>query len=156
MKDRVVVVTGAARGIGAETARQLLAAGARVAPLDLDGAALEGTVRALDPSGSRTAALRVDVTDRAALDASVTALVERWGRVDAVVHGAAIIVPGAIDTLAPEVLVRGARGALVKLITYSPWLFARIYPVLDAMGERARRAYLRRLDEAPPTRPESR
>jgi len=281
MKDRVVVVTGAARGIGAETARQLLAAGARVALLDVDGVALDGTVRSLDPSGSRTAALTVDVTDRAALDASVTALVERWGRVDAVVHCAAIIVPGAIDTLAPdvlrrhvevnllgamfvaqalvplmkrqgrghlvlvgslggyapmpneapycatkfgvrgfaralglelrgtgvavslvcpdsvetdqlrtearsagtsmsftsppmppaqvarailgtlrqpraEVLVPGARGALVKLITYSPWLFARIYPVLDAMGEKARRAYLRRLDEAPPTRPESR
>jgi NAD(P)-dependent dehydrogenase (short-subunit alcohol dehydrogenase family) len=80
-------VTGAARGIGLETARLLVARGARVTLTDLDAAELEAAAASL---GGATLAIALDSTDRDALDAAVASTVRRFGGLDVVVANAGI------------------------------------------------------------------
>lgn len=82
VEGKVVLVTGAASGIGLATARRLLADGARVVGADLADAA--------DDLGDRWAYVPTDVTDEAAVQALVAAAVEAGGRVDGVVNAAGV------------------------------------------------------------------
>ena len=89
LTGKVAFVTGAARGIGLETARELVARGASVALVDLD---LDAAQRAAgELHDTRALGLAADVTDRGALQRAVAATVERFGRVDVVVANAGIV-----------------------------------------------------------------
>jgi len=104
MTGRVVVVTGAARGIGAATVRRLADGGDRVIAVDAcagETAALPyqlATREELDavvaPYGDAVVAHVADVRDRAALQSAVDLAMDRWGRVDAAVAAAAVIAGG--------------------------------------------------------------
>ncbi len=93
---QVVVVTGAARGIGAATARALHARGARVALVGLEPERLDALAEEL---GADAAAFEADVTDRAALEAAVRGTVERFGGIDVVIANAGIAPVGTLATL---------------------------------------------------------
>lgn len=101
---KVALVTGAARGIGFETARQLHAKGASVAVLDLNR---EDAQRACDAIGERTCAIDADVTDTAAMQLAVNEVVDRFGGLDIVVANAGIAPPARPMTkVGPEVFER--------------------------------------------------
>jgi NAD(P)-dependent dehydrogenase (short-subunit alcohol dehydrogenase family) len=88
LKDKVAVVTGAARGLGAEFAVRLAAAGAKVAAVDiLDSGA---TVDAIKKAGGDAIASKVDVTDPAALKALAAAVKDKFGPAHILVNNAAI------------------------------------------------------------------
>ncbi|WP_409019370.1 SDR family NAD(P)-dependent oxidoreductase [Brevundimonas vesicularis] len=90
LKDRAVVVTGGASGIGLETARILAADGARVGVLDLDGDAVARTVAALEAMGAVAAGVALDVRDEAALAAAADGLEAKLGPVFGLVASAGI------------------------------------------------------------------
>jgi 3-oxoacyl-[acyl-carrier protein] reductase len=85
---RVVIVTGAARGIGAGTAKRFADEGASVAVLDLDEASASQTAAGL--GAERAIGVGCDVSDAAAVDAAVTRVVEELGKVDVLVNNAGI------------------------------------------------------------------
>jgi NAD(P)-dependent dehydrogenase (short-subunit alcohol dehydrogenase family) len=87
------VLTGAAAGIGEATARRLVSEGARVALLDRDE---PGLARVTADLGSRTAAFVADVTDAAAVDTAIAAVIERFDGIDVVVANAGI--GGTVET----------------------------------------------------------
>jgi len=90
LNGKVALVTGAARGIGFETARQLHLRGASVAVLDLDA---EQAREAAERIGPRAFGVRADVTDEGGMLAAVAAVVDRFGGLDVVVANAGIAPP---------------------------------------------------------------
>jgi NAD(P)-dependent dehydrogenase (short-subunit alcohol dehydrogenase family) len=87
LNGKVALVTGAARGIGYETARQLHMRGASVVVVDLDA---EQSREAAERIGERAVGIATDVTDHAAVMATVAETVERFGGLDVVVANAGI------------------------------------------------------------------
>jgi NAD(P)-dependent dehydrogenase (short-subunit alcohol dehydrogenase family) len=85
LNGKVALVTGAARGIGYETARQMHMRGASVAVVDLDP---EQAREAAERIGARAIGIGADVTDESALRAAVAETVERFGGLDVVVANA--------------------------------------------------------------------
>lgn len=90
LNGKVALVTGAARGIGYETARQLHARGASVAVLDLDP---DQAREAAERIGPRAIGIAADVTDRGAMMGAVAETVERFGGLDVAVANAGIAPP---------------------------------------------------------------
>ena len=90
MQGQVAAVTGAASGLGLATAQVLARAGARVMLLDVDAQGLEAARQAIASEGGQVEAALLDVSDRAAIRAVIDGIVQRHGRLDAVVANAGI------------------------------------------------------------------
>ncbi|MBE1489942.1 3-oxoacyl-[acyl-carrier protein] reductase [Plantactinospora soyae] len=88
--DRVAVVTGGAQGIGSATARRLAAEGASVAVVDLDAQRAQGTADEIVAAGGRASGFGCDVTDGAAVSATIDQVVEAYGKLDILVNNAGI------------------------------------------------------------------
>ena len=87
---RSVIVTGAGQGIGAEYARQFAAAGAHCTVVDLNPDTAHAVADQITRSGGTAVAATVDVTDPAASEDLARAVIERFGRIDALINNAAI------------------------------------------------------------------
>ncbi|WP_040872127.1 3-oxoacyl-ACP reductase FabG [Nocardia exalbida] len=89
--QRVAVVTGAARGIGAAVARRLAADGMAVAVLDLDEAACTTVVDEIESADGRALALGVDVSDEAAVTRAIDRVAAELGAPAVLVNNAGIL-----------------------------------------------------------------
>ncbi|WP_136709484.1 3-oxoacyl-ACP reductase FabG [Agromyces sp. H66] len=89
--NRTAIVTGAARGIGAATARRLAADGHAVAVLDLDAASCAETVAAIEAHGGRAIAVGANVADAAAVEGAVTRVAAELGAPTILVNNAGIL-----------------------------------------------------------------
>jgi 3-oxoacyl-[acyl-carrier protein] reductase len=89
--QRVAIVTGAARGIGAATASRLAADGMAVAVLDLDQASCAGTVDAITEAGGRAVAVGADVSKSDQVEAAVDKIVAELGPPAVLVNNAGVI-----------------------------------------------------------------
>ena len=113
LDGKVALVTGAQRGIGFACAEALLGAGAQVACVDLPGPGLEDAIARL---GERASAHPSDLSQAERAPALVAEVLERRGRLDALVGAAGVLAPSSILDLTPDEWDRtlgvNARGAV--------------------------------------------
>jgi NAD(P)-dependent dehydrogenase (short-subunit alcohol dehydrogenase family) len=100
LDGKVAIVTGAASGIGAATARRFVSEGARVVIADVNDEAGTAVARGL---GSAAAFRHTDVTSLPQLEAAVAFAVDRWGGLDVMHNNAAMTGGGYVGELDPEV-----------------------------------------------------
>src|SRR5690349_5497079 len=128
---RVAIVTGAARGIGAATARRLAEDGFAVAVLDLDEGSAQGTAEAIQGAGGRAIAVGADVSDAEAVGTAVARIASELGPPVVLVNNAGVIRDNMLfkmtdadwDTVM-NVHLRGAflmSRATQKLMTEAGW-----------------------------------
>ena len=102
LAGRTVLVTGAARGIGAATALAMAEAGASLALLDRDGAGLERVAGEIGGAGGEAMAVTGDVTDASSVRKAVTAAIERWRRLDVLVNNAGVLRDATLGKVSDE------------------------------------------------------
>src|SRR5215510_13533600 len=86
LKDKVAMVTGPAKGMGAEVTRALAREGADLVLVGRDTAAIEPVAAEVRKLGRRVAVARCDVTNAAEVEAAVEAGVDAFGRIDILVN----------------------------------------------------------------------
>lgn len=139
LTGRVVVITGAARGIGAAAARAFVAEGATVVISDIDEQALVAAAQAIRP----VLALPLDVSDRASFDALLDRVEAEVGPIDVLVNNAGIMpvarvneIPQALAQRVLDVNVKGVtngtRSALNRML---PRRSGHIINIASAFGE---------------------
>ena len=96
LEGRVALITGAAKGLGAATARGMAAEGAPVALSDVDTEGGEALSVELAEAGHQTMFIRLDVTKEADWEAAIAAVVGRFGGLDILVNNAGV---GIIEPL---------------------------------------------------------
>jgi 3-oxoacyl-[acyl-carrier protein] reductase len=112
LRDKVVIVTGVAAGIGRATALRFGGEGARVACWDIDGAGA-ALAAELESRGGKASFHSVDVTKTASVEQAVTATLEAFGRVDVLVNNVGIVRNAQ--------LVKWRDGAQVSVMTDEQW-----------------------------------
>lgn len=103
MSDRVAVITGGARGLGAAMAAALASAGATTVLVGRDLSHAEATAAELHSGfGAVCAAMQADVTKPADVRALIEGIMKQYGRIDTLINSAGINIRGSIDDLSYE------------------------------------------------------
>jgi len=116
--NRVALVTGGSRGIGAAIAKRLAADGANVAITYTKGAdAAASVVKEIERNGAKAIAIQADATDAAAVEAAVEKTVATLGQLDVLVNNAGTAIPKKFEETTLEEIDHmfslNVRGALV-------------------------------------------
>lgn len=125
LKDKVAIVTGAASGIGAATARLFAAEGARVALVDRDAEGL----RKVTGEIAGALAIEADVSDNAQAAEGVARVMTHWGRIDVLMTAAGVSFGGTVDAIEESVWDR--TFAINVKGTYL-WVHHAIKPMIAA------------------------
>ena len=137
LQDRVVLVTGAGRGIGRTIAETFARDGASVVALDLNAEDVDHLETELSASGATVMPVACDVRDAAAVDAVVGEVVQRFGRLDVLINNAGINVEGRLEELDAAAWDRcfevNVRGTFTTCRAVAPVMKAqRSGPILNA------------------------
>ena len=97
LDGKVALITGAARGIGGETARLMVEAGAKVAIGDVLDERGRATARTLESVGGEALYLNLDVTSEEAWSAAIAAILARFGKLDVLVNNAGLFLGKDIE-----------------------------------------------------------
>lgn len=128
MQGKVVVITGASRGIGAAAVRVFSDAGAKVALLAQSAKAIDLLAAEI---GVDAVALPCDVADAGAVSGAISAVLARWGRVDVLINNAGVIAPIARIADADADDWGGAVDVNLKGVFYA---MRCVIPVMRAQG----------------------
>jgi NAD(P)-dependent dehydrogenase (short-subunit alcohol dehydrogenase family) len=128
LSGKSVLITGAARGIGAATARLLAGRQTRLSLIDMQGPALQQL--ALD-LGETMLYQQVDITQRDAIEDAVAATVERFGQLDVAVVNAGVVTVGSVERGDPDAF---ERVVMVNLLGSWRTVRAILPHIIEARG----------------------
>ncbi len=114
--DKVVVVTGAARGQGRESARAFAAEGASLAVTDMLGDDLRETVRLIESAGGQAVSVAGDLTNPSTIDSLVEAATARFGGIDVLHNNAGVLIGGTLEETDVAEFERAFR---INVVTHS-------------------------------------
>jgi NAD(P)-dependent dehydrogenase (short-subunit alcohol dehydrogenase family) len=117
LKDKVILITGGASGLGAAICRRLASDGAILVAADLNRKRAEDIAADIVLTNGRCHAVGLDVTDADAAASAVSEIVQEFGHLDVVVNSAAVDVTEALDILSladwDRVLATNLRGPFI-------------------------------------------
>ena len=113
LEDSVILITGAARGLGAAMAKGVAARGARPVLVDIEKASLGDTRRACEAQGAEVGCYAADVSREAEVERLFERVVRDFGRLDASINNAGILRDG--------LLVKAREGEVVDKLSLEQW-----------------------------------
>ncbi len=116
LKDKIVIITGAAGGIGSATARLLAGRGAVLVLTDIKKDALEALAAELTAAGAKALTHVHDVRDPASWQALTDRVQAELGGIDILINNAGVVHPGAAEELVPEKLQQQIQVNLIGTI----------------------------------------
>ena len=135
LKDRVIIVTGGAHGIGRAYCHGLAAEGAKVVVADLDILAAETVVRNLGELGSDALAVRADVSQAEDVETMARSAAERFGTVDGLINNAAVFQVPAMSRVPFEQIPIDEWDRLIAVNLRGVFLGCRaVVPYMKAQG----------------------
>lgn len=102
LQDKIIMITGAASGIGKATALACTKYGATIVAVDLRKDVLEATVKELNEVGGKAIALTADVTDRKSVAVAVKSAQDKFGRIDCLFNNAGVCIPNMLLDVSDE------------------------------------------------------
>lgn len=102
LKDKVVIITGASTGLGADAAKGFAEAGAKVAIFARGMESMEEVARPLREKGYIVETVECDVTNEEQIKAGVDYIIEKHGRVDVLINNAGVAVRGGVHEMTEE------------------------------------------------------
>ncbi len=102
LQEKVVIITGAGRGIGRESAMSLAREGAKVVVCDRDAGSVAEVVSKIEAAGGQAMEGTVDVTDRPQLTELAERVVSKWGRIDVLINNAGITADSTLAKMTEE------------------------------------------------------
>lgn len=143
LANKVALVTGASRGIGAAIAKRLAAEGASVAITYVkDAASADAVVEAIEQKGGKAIAIQADAADTSAVTAAVEKAVAGLGRLDVLVNNAGIAIAKKFEETTPEEMDKmldiNVRGVFATTLTALKHMNdgGRIINIGSCLGER--------------------
>src|SRR5438128_2829965 len=109
LRNKIFVITGGSRGLGLVIARQIVAAGGKVALIARDGDELGRAKADLAPHGSVVLTIECDLLDDEQIRPAVRQIIDRFGKIDILINNAGIIEVGPIEHMTPEDFERAMR-----------------------------------------------
>lgn len=151
-KQCVVVVTGAADGIGRTTARHFVQAGGKVAIADINQDKGERVADELHRTGGDVCFVKTDMADSDSVRALVEHVTDTWGRLDILVNNAAIAVSGSVTEISEEDwnrvldtnlggVWRGMRFAIPVMLKQGSGVIVNVSSMQGQLGFRGWSAY---------------
>ena len=138
LTGKCAFVTGASRGIGRSVAVSLAQAGADVALLGRDNAALGQTLKAVTSLGRRALALQADVTSAASMETAVASACKEFGKIDILVCNAGVQNLKPFLDMVPEdwrgLIATNLEGAIVTMQSVGRRMVAQKSGVVIAMA----------------------
>ncbi len=102
LKDKVAIVTGSGRGIGATIAKMLAGHGAKVALVDINENDLNAQKLEIESSGGKAKAIVCNVADWESVQSAIKNIVDEWGKIDILVNNAGITRDNLMLRLSPD------------------------------------------------------
>jgi 3-oxoacyl-[acyl-carrier protein] reductase len=100
--NKIVIITGAGRGIGQAAATRFAREGAKVAVCDRDKSAVDETVAMIQAEGAEALEFAVDVTDSGAVEGMVADVIAGWHRIDVLVNNAGAVMDAQLKDMSDE------------------------------------------------------
>ncbi|RPI88239.1 MAG: SDR family oxidoreductase [Chloroflexi bacterium] len=130
LKEKVILVTGGARGLGQAICRDLCKDGAVIIPADIRLNLLDETARQLENDGGNVFPIALDVCDENAVERAVQQIVEKYGRLDVLVNNA-----GTDKTVSIEELSVSDWDMVLGVNLRGPFLLSKhVLPVMRKQG----------------------
>ena len=139
----MAIITGAAKGMGRQTAVDMAAEGATVILSDIDREGLEASTEEIRRAGGMAESFICDVSIREEIDSLIDFAMEKFGRIDILVNNAGLLLPGTIEETTDEIidntLAINIKGILYAIRKISPIMknqkYGRIISVSSITGK---------------------